>query len=105
MIGTVVGLIALSLIKPAVSMEAADLSKTVEVVKLDWVYLNLYPLLDIWGPATVWNILLGGSILLLLLPWISPERKGEREPSVVDPENCIAMFQATKKYGAYDKTE
>ena len=23
----------------------------------------------------------------------------------VDPENCIAMFQATKKYGAYDKTE
>ena len=23
----------------------------------------------------------------------------------VNPENCIAMFQATKKYGAYDKTE
>ncbi len=90
MIGTVLAMIALSLIKPAVSMPAADLTQTVAVVKMDWIYLNLYPFLDIWGPGLVWTILLGGSLLLLALPWISPELKDERLPAKVDPENCIS---------------
>ncbi len=89
MIGTVLAMIVLSLVKPAISMPPADLTKTVAVVDMDWIYLNLFPLLDIWGPGLVWTILLGVTLLLLALPWLSPEKKGERMPAKVDPENCI----------------
>ncbi len=87
-IGTMAALLSLSLIKPAVSMGAADMSKTVALVNIDWIYMNVYPLLDSWGPAGVWLLLVGISAALAVLPWLSPEKKGERIPAQVDPQNC-----------------
>jgi quinol-cytochrome oxidoreductase complex cytochrome b subunit/coenzyme F420-reducing hydrogenase delta subunit len=89
MVGTLGALIVLSVVKPAVSMGAADLSSTVARVDLDWFYLNMYPLLDSLGPGPLWLALAALTGLLAVLPWLSPERKtNETEAAVVDPANC-----------------
>ena len=48
---TLVALVGLSLWKPALSQGPANLSKAAVEVGLDWLYLPLYPLTDIWGIA------------------------------------------------------
>jgi ferredoxin/coenzyme F420-reducing hydrogenase delta subunit len=89
MVGTLGALIVLSVVKPAVSMGAADLSSTVARVDLDWFYLNMYPLLDSLGPGPVWLALAGLTGLLAVLPWLAPEKKTvELAPAVVNPTNC-----------------
>jgi hypothetical protein len=69
-----VGLIVLSLIKPAMSYEPADLGTLVDSVPVDGFYLGLLPLIDTWGNVIFWGlaILLIGS--LFLLPWLAPGR-------------------------------
>jgi quinol-cytochrome oxidoreductase complex cytochrome b subunit/coenzyme F420-reducing hydrogenase delta subunit len=89
LIGTLIGFLVLSFVKPAVSMGRADLSTTVSVVDLDWFYLNLYPLLDSIGYGPVWGFLAALTALLAALPWLLPEKQtAEIEPAVVDPDNC-----------------
>jgi ferredoxin len=85
-IGTLLALTALSFAYPAVSQGAADLGTVVDVVRPDWFYLTLYPLIDIWSRGAVWGILSGGTLLLLLLPWLP--RRRERPAAVVDLANC-----------------
>ena len=80
-IGTLLALVALSLAYPALSQGAADLGTVVDVVRPDWFFLTLYPLIDIWSRGAVWAIFLGGTLLLLLLPWKPPA-------AVVDLANC-----------------
>ena len=88
-VGTLGALMVLSIVKPAVSMGAADLSSTVARVNLDWFYLNMYPLLDSLGPGPLWLGLAGLTGLLGALPWLSPEKKTVQvEAAVVDPANC-----------------
>jgi quinol-cytochrome oxidoreductase complex cytochrome b subunit/coenzyme F420-reducing hydrogenase delta subunit/ferredoxin len=86
--GTLAALIVLSLIKPAVSMEKANMSMLPANIDLDWIYMNVYPLLDSWGPGPVWALLIGISGLLAVLPWISPEKKSALRVAEVDPDNC-----------------
>ena len=89
MVGTLAALTLLSLAYPAESMGPADLSSTVAVVELDWFYLNMYPLLDMIGPGPVWGLLGGFSGLLIVLPWLLPEKKAEiLAPAIVNPDNC-----------------
>ncbi len=88
-IGTIVALIVLAAAKPAVSMGPANMSQTVAIVDLDWFFLNVYPLLDYWGPGAVWGLLAGISILLVLLPWLSPEHRNRTRVAKVDPNNCM----------------
>ena len=84
--GALVTLVVLSLLKPALSQGPADLSKVAADVGLDWFYLLLYPLLDVWPPGPVWALVIGASLLLSILPWLPPQR---RPPvAVVDLENC-----------------
>ena len=88
-VGVLLALLLLSLIKPAVSMAPADLSVTVAKVDIDWIYMNVYPLLDSWGPVGVWALLIGITVVLSALPWLSPERREQRQDvAVVDPANC-----------------
>ena len=81
-----VGLIILSLIKPAISYEPADLSTLVNAVPMDGFYLGLLPMIDLWGNLIFWGlaILLIGS--LFLLPWLAPGR--DMGPAVVDDPKC-----------------
>lgn len=81
-------LLILSVVKPVVSMGPADLSQSPQMLRLDWFYLNLYPLIEHWGPGQVWFLLIGLSTLLVALPWLSPVRKSKKQVAIVSPDNC-----------------
>jgi NAD(P)H-flavin reductase/quinol-cytochrome oxidoreductase complex cytochrome b subunit len=67
-------LIALSLVKPAVSQAPADLSKAVTEIAFDWFYLPAFALLYRSSPAELWQLLGGATLLFVLLPWLPPQR-------------------------------
>lgn len=83
---TLVALVGLSLWKPALSQGPANLSKAAVEVGLDWLYLPLYPLTDIWGHSGVWLFLLIFSLLVGFMPWLPPLRRSP--PAVIDLEHC-----------------
>ncbi len=85
-IGTFLMLLVLSIIKPATSQSIADLSTIPSPVGIDWFYLWIYPLIDIVGPAWIWIGLLGGTALLLIVPWLPPAKKVPA--AVVNLDNC-----------------
>ena len=83
---TLMTLTALSLAYPAVSQGPADLATVPAAVKLDWFYLAIYPLFDVWSFGAVWGLVGGGTLLLLLVPWLPPLRRPA--PAVVVPAHC-----------------
>ena len=72
--GTVLALLALSLIKPALSHAHADLALAPSIIHLDWFYLAVYPLIYVWSPGAVWALIGGVTLLLLALPWLFKPR-------------------------------
>jgi CDP-4-dehydro-6-deoxyglucose reductase, E3 len=81
-----VTLAVLSLARPVLSQGgAADLGTAMTSLQLDWFYLPLFPLIDSWPLGRVWALALGGTALLLLLPWWPPKfrRSDRREWQVV----------------------
>jgi CDP-4-dehydro-6-deoxyglucose reductase len=70
-----VALVVLALLKPALSQGRADLATAVAQVGLDWFYLPLYPLIYAWSAGAVWTLVLGATLLLLLVPWLPPQRR------------------------------
>ena len=84
--GTLVMLVALSLVKPAVSQPPADLATVATVLDLDWYYLGLYPLLDLWSAGAGWAVVLGLTVALGVLPWLP--RLKPAPAAVVDLANC-----------------
>ncbi|MFZ5558771.1 MAG: 2Fe-2S iron-sulfur cluster-binding protein [Pseudomonadota bacterium] len=88
----VVCLVALSLVKPAVSHPPANLAAAVSAVNLDWFYLAVYPLIYRWTPGGLWLFTGGATLLLLALPWLPPKRRrGPKEGYhvMVHPDNRI----------------
>jgi len=77
-----------ALVHPATSMAPADLQHAPLLVQFDWIYLNLYPLLDSYGPATMWAIVATITVGLVILPRLSPAAREQRAAAVVDPDNC-----------------
>jgi ferredoxin/coenzyme F420-reducing hydrogenase delta subunit len=55
-------------------------------VGLDWFYLPLYPLTDIWGRGGVWAFLGVFSLMIGLMPWVPPLRRAR--VAVVDLAHC-----------------
>jgi coenzyme F420-reducing hydrogenase delta subunit/ferredoxin len=85
-IGTMVAMLVLSLIYPAVSQGPADLDAVPAAVNLDWYYLAAYPLLEVVPGGQLWLYLIGGFVLLAALPWLPPEAKTPE--AVVSLANC-----------------
>jgi ferredoxin/coenzyme F420-reducing hydrogenase delta subunit len=85
-VGTFLMLVALSLVKPALSQGPADLSTVPAVVGLDWFYLGFYPLLDIWSAGPVWGLVGFVTLTLLVLPWMPPMRRAP--VAVVNLDHC-----------------
>ena len=85
-IGALLALVLLAALRPALSQGPANLDTVVSTVSLDWFYLAAYPLIDIWSRGAVWAVLAGGTLLLLLLPWLP--RRREQPAAVVDLSNC-----------------
>jgi ferredoxin/coenzyme F420-reducing hydrogenase delta subunit len=76
-------------VRPAVSQAPADLDRVPTDLGLDWFYLPLYPLIDRWGPAVVWLLLLATGIVIALMPWVRWGRRTQpRLKAVVDLANC-----------------
>ncbi|VAX04167.1 hypothetical protein MNBD_GAMMA20-2124 [hydrothermal vent metagenome] len=73
-VGTFLCLLILSLVLPAVSQERADLSQVPGVINIDWFYMFAYPLMDRWSMGGVWALVVVITLLLLLLPWLPPQR-------------------------------
>ncbi|MDM8566204.1 hydrogenase iron-sulfur subunit [Candidatus Halobeggiatoa sp. HSG11] len=90
-IGSFLALLILSLIKPAVSHEQADLSIVPSVLNLDWFYLNVYPLLDYFTPGETLILAVAISSLLMIMPWLPTKRT---PPAVVvDLNHCNGCSQ------------
>lgn len=85
-VGTFAMLLAVSFYKPALSHGPANLAKAPGVIDLDWFFLPLYPLFDRWSAPTMWMVLTGLSVVLMVLPWLPPVRRPK--PAVVDLDNC-----------------
>ena len=79
-------LVAVSIWKPAISQGAADLAKVPSPVGLDWFFLPLYPLTNIWSNGTVWALLGAFSLMIALMPWLPPLRRAK--PAEIDLAHC-----------------
>jgi len=84
--GTFVALLALSLFEPATSHAPANLARVPQEIHIDWFYLNVYPLLEIWPAQRIWMLTIGVTLLLMMMPWLLPRRDGPK--AVVDLEHC-----------------
>jgi len=82
-------LVVLSLLKPALSQPRADPAAGATALGFDWFYLPVYALLYRWSPGEVWLLVGGGTLILLLLPWLPPRRKAAGHYMLVRPDNRI----------------
>ena len=84
--GTFLALLALSLFEPAVSHAPANLATVPLEIRVDWFYLNIYPLLEVWPAQHIWMLTTGVTLLLMMVPWLLPKKDGPK--AVVDLDNC-----------------
>lgn len=85
-VGTFAALMVLSIAKPALSSAPADLSMMPTDIQLDWIILNILPVIDRLGYGPTWGLLTAFSLMLLILPWLPSKEKVV--PVQVDPDNC-----------------
>jgi ferredoxin/coenzyme F420-reducing hydrogenase delta subunit len=104
-LGTLGALVALSFAWPALSQPPADLDRAPFTLGFDWFYLTVYPLLGRIDGRALWLLLVGGSVLLALLPWLPPLRKAP--PARVDLANCNGCSRcfADCPFGAIDMVQ
>ncbi len=96
MLGWLATLTALSLWRPALSQAPADMATMVSRLDFDWFYLPTYALIQHWGPANTWYLVLGATGLLLVLPWL-PQRAGAKPKAwsmAAHPDERIVAVRA-----------
>lgn len=86
MAGTLLAMLVLSLVFPAVSQEKANMAIAPQGVELDWFYLHAYPLVQKWSPGLTWLLLVGISALLVIAPWL-PSQKA-KQAAIVNLDYC-----------------
>ncbi len=86
-IGMLLAMLALALIKPALSQGPADMGIEPGTVGIDWLYLFIYPLLNVWPAGQVWALVTGVTLLLCVLPWL-PTRHKQIPVAEVNLEHC-----------------
>jgi quinol-cytochrome oxidoreductase complex cytochrome b subunit/coenzyme F420-reducing hydrogenase delta subunit len=74
MSGSLLAMLLLSLVFPALSQGQADLAKVPGALAMDWFYLLIYPLIGSWSLEWVWFLLVGVSVLIACAPWLPPQR-------------------------------
>jgi coenzyme F420-reducing hydrogenase delta subunit/ferredoxin len=87
MLGMSLALLILALVKPVLSQGPADMGIVPGTLRIDWFYLFIYPLLDIWSAGKVWTLVFGFSILLCVLPWL-PTGNKQIPVAEVNLEEC-----------------
>jgi CDP-4-dehydro-6-deoxyglucose reductase len=87
-------MLVLAFVKPAVSQGGiANLNSVPTALGLDWFFLANYPLLYIWGPAKLWFLVWGATLVLMVLPWLG-KRAGTTEFKIVSMPPCEHSFIA-----------
>ncbi len=86
MAATLLAMLVLSAVYPAISHEQANLAMTPQVLRLDWFYLHVYPLIQMWSPGWVWVLLVGVSSIIVIAPWAPPQKK--EQPALVTLDYC-----------------
>ncbi len=82
-IGLAATLLAMSLLVPVHSHGGpADLGSEVVSVALDWFFLLVYPLLKTWSFAAVWALVVIGTGVLVVMPWLSGARRKAGRQSI-----------------------
>jgi len=79
-------LVAAALWKPAVSQGHVDLAVLPSPIRLDWFYLPLYPLTDLWSRGAVWGLLAAFFVMFAAIPWLPPLRRAKA--AEVDLAHC-----------------
>ncbi len=86
MAATLITLLVLSAVFPAVSHPQADLALVPQVLRLDWFYMHVFPLIEVWSPGWVWFFLIAVSSVIVVAPWASSRPK--EQPALVTLEFC-----------------
>ncbi|MBI5439429.1 MAG: cytochrome b N-terminal domain-containing protein [Nitrosomonadales bacterium] len=86
-LGTLLAMLVLALVKPALSQGPADMGIEPRNIGIDWFYLFVYPLLDVWSAGQVWALVTGISLLLGVLPWL-PSRLRQIPVAEVNLKYC-----------------
>lgn len=87
-------MLALALIKPAMSAPQADLGRIFTSVPVDWFFLFYFPLILKIPGWLSWTILIGGTALFTVMPWFI--RSETPEKAKVDRNNCTGCAQCFK---------
>ncbi len=85
--GVLLTLLLLALVKPALSQGPADMGIEPRNIGIDWFYLFIHPLLDVWSAGEVWTLVIGLSMLLSVLPWL-PTRHKQIPIAEVNLKDC-----------------
>jgi len=85
-VGTMLMLLVLSFIEPAVSHAPADLSVVPASLNLDWYFLWAFPLIEWTSEGAIWGFAFVGTIFLIIIPWLPPRPK--EAVAVVNLDNC-----------------
>ena len=86
MSGSLLAMLVLSLVFPALSQGQADMATVPGSLAMDWYYLLIYPLINSWSLGWVWALLIGITVLIFLAPWLPPQK--DKPVAVVDLDNC-----------------
>jgi len=79
-------LLAVSLWLPALSQGPADLSRVTAEVGIDWYFLPLFALADLWPAGVIWALIGGFTFVILVMPWLPPLKRPQ--VAVVDLNHC-----------------
>ena len=86
-VGMLLAILVLALVKPALSQGPADMGIEPVNVSIDWFYLFVLPLQDVWTAGQVWALVIGVSVLLSVLPWL-PSKHRQIPIAEVSLMNC-----------------
>jgi coenzyme F420-reducing hydrogenase delta subunit/ferredoxin len=86
-LGMLLAMLVLALVMPALSQGPVDMGIEPRNIGIDWFYLFIYPLLDIWSAGQVWALVIGITLLLGVLPWL-PTRSKPIPIAEVSLKNC-----------------
>ncbi len=102
MLWSTAGMVAVSLVWPAVSAAPANLNRLIESVDLDAWYLGFLPMLDRLGGPVSWGLIAAAFLLAGVLPWIS--RGKDVGPAYIEDPNCsgCALCSAECPYRAIE---
>lgn len=85
-VGTMIMMLGLSLVAPAVSHPPANLDTVPQSLNLDWFYLFAYPAIEVLGAGPVWIFAFVATLLLMIVPWLPPRKR--KPAAAVNLDNC-----------------